>query len=216
MSSMQTKKIYFVQHGESQDDLDLIEPRSDTPLSEMGRDQATLLAGRFSHTPFDIVISSPLERAKETAEFIALASGKNIVYEDTLQEIKSPSVLEGVSQINSDFDSIRDVLYEKWHLPAWHYQDEENFTDAKKRALTALRVLQERPEQRIVVVSHMHFLTMLFLVMALGKLVTAEEYQTFDAFSYLDSTAITLCELTDKGWKMRTWNDITHLTVMIN
>jgi len=52
--------------------------------------------------------------------------------------------------------------------------------------------------------------------MALGKLVTAEEFLNFDIFSYLEPTGISVCEFTGKGWKMRTWNDITHLTDMIN
>jgi len=129
-----------------------VHEQNDTPLSENGRDQAALLAGRFSHTPFDIVIASPQERAKETAEFVALASGKDITYENSLQEIKSPTALEGASQEDSEFDSIRDVLHEKWHLPAWHYADEENFIDAKKRALNALKLLQERSEEKIVVI----------------------------------------------------------------
>lgn len=77
-------------------------------------------------------------------------------------------------------------------------------------------MLEERPEEKLVVITHGHFLTMLFLVMALGKLVTAEEFVTFDEFSHMENTAISLCEFTERGWKMRTWNDITHLTEMIN
>lgn len=45
--AMKLKKIYFVRHAESQDDVESIHQRSDTPLSENGRDQAALLAGRF-------------------------------------------------------------------------------------------------------------------------------------------------------------------------
>jgi broad specificity phosphatase PhoE len=213
---MNLKKVYFVKHAESEDDHNEIHMRSDTPLSEEGREQASLLAGRFSHTPFDLLIASPLERSKETAEFIGLASSKNIRFEDIFNEIKEPTVLEESTQEDSNFDSIRGVLQEKWHLPAWHYSDEENFTDARMRGKRALKMLEEIQSESVVVVTHGHFLTMLFLVMALGKMVTADEFITFDTFSHTDNTGISLCELTDKGWKMRTWNDITHITEMIH
>ncbi len=213
---MNQKKVYFVKHAESEDDHNEVHMRKDTPLSEDGREQASLLAGRFSHTPFDLLIASPLERSKETAEFIGLASSKNIVFEDIFNEIKEPTVLEGSSHEDQDFESVRGVLQEKWHLPAWHYADEENFTDARNRAKRALKLLEEIESKSVVVVTHGHFLTMLFLVMALGKMVTADEFITFDTFSHTDNTGISFCELGEKGWKMRTWNDITHITEMIH
>jgi len=213
---MNVKKVYFVKHAESEDDHNEVHMRTDSPLSEIGREQASLLAGRFSHTPFDLLIASPLERSKETAEFIGLASGKNITFEEIFNEIKEPTVLEGISQEDQEFDSIRGVLHEKWHLPAWHYSDEENFTDARMRAKRALKLLEGIESKSVVVVTHGHFLTMLFLVMSLGKMITPDEFATFDTFSHTDNTGISLCELTEKGWKMRTWNDITHITEMIH
>jgi probable phosphoglycerate mutase len=213
---MNVKKVYFVKHAESEDDHNDVHMRTDSPLSEMGREQASLLAGRFSHTPFDLLISSPQERSKETAEFIGLASGKNIRFEEIFNEIKEPTILEGSNSEDAELESIRGVLQEKWHLPAWHYSDEENFTDARMRAKRALKLLEGIESKSVVVVTHGHFLTMLFLVMALGKMVTSDEFINFDIFSQTSNSAISFCELTEKGWKMRTWNDITHITEMIH
>lgn len=213
---MNSKRIYFVRHGESEDDASDLHQRPTTLLSELGQHQVALLAGRFSHTSFDVIISSPLDCAIATAEEIAYLSHKNIEVSELFSEVKKPTVLEGVSREDAAYDPIRKVIQEKWSYPAWHYQDEENFVEVKRRAIAALNSLLGREESTMVVITHGHFLTMLFLTMALGKQVTAEEYSIFDTFSHTDNASISLCELTSSGWKMRIWNDITHITELIH
>ena len=213
---MNMKKIYFVRHAECQDEQDEVHMQADSSLSEEGREQAALLAGRFSHTPFNTLISSPLERSKETAEFIGLASGKDIVFNNLFDEIKEPTFPEISNKEGVSYDAVRGIIQEKWHLPAWHYANEENFTDAKKRAIKALKFLEDFPAEKIVVITHGHFLTMLFLIMAFGKMVKADEFTIFDSFSHTDNTGISLCELKDRKWKMRRWNDITHVNEKIH
>lgn len=73
------KPIYqfvFLRHGESVGNAEARwQGQSDYPLTDKGRDQARKLAKRWKseNLKFDLVISSPLVRAKETAEIIASA-----------------------------------------------------------------------------------------------------------------------------------------------
>ncbi|HKY53120.1 MAG TPA: histidine phosphatase family protein [Anaerolineales bacterium] len=73
------KPIYnfvFMRHGESVGNVESRwQGQSDYPLTEMGRLQAQALAKRWQKekAKFDLVITSPLSRAKETAEIIASA-----------------------------------------------------------------------------------------------------------------------------------------------
>ncbi len=210
------KKVYFVTHGVSQDYSDNVYERPESPLTDYGYQQSVSLAQNFSKRLFDVIISSPLERAIETAEEIAKLSKNKVEIDELFTEVKLPKELEGKNPHDPQIKRIQKLLLEKWSYPAWHYSDEENFIDVKKRAINALLSLSKRQEKDIVVVTHSHFLTMVFLVMALGKCVTAEEYYRFNTFSQMDHASISICELTDKGWKMQVWNDNFYLRTQIN
>jgi broad specificity phosphatase PhoE len=68
--------ITLLRHGESVGNAESRwQGQSDFPLTETGRDQARALAGRWKseNAKFDLILSSPLVRATETAEIIASA-----------------------------------------------------------------------------------------------------------------------------------------------
>jgi broad specificity phosphatase PhoE len=77
-------QITFLRHGESVGNAESRwQGQSDFPLTERGRAQASALAKRWKKEgmQFDLVISSPLERAKETAEVIASALNLRIEFD---------------------------------------------------------------------------------------------------------------------------------------
>lgn len=75
--------IYFIRHGESETNVKKVfAGRDDSLLTDKGRNQAFDTAAEIKREglKFDRIISSPLKRAKETAEIIAkeLGFGKEI------------------------------------------------------------------------------------------------------------------------------------------
>lgn len=85
--------IYFMRHGESQANADGIfaGPSYSAPLTDQGKSQAQLEGARIRNQgiTFDRIISSPIERAKETAELLAMAAGCDpgcITYDERLAE----------------------------------------------------------------------------------------------------------------------------------
>ena len=71
-------KIYFVRHGETIWNKEKkIQGRSDIPLNEYGKELGMITAEALKDIPFDVVYSSPLIRAKETAEI--LVKDRNLV-----------------------------------------------------------------------------------------------------------------------------------------
>ncbi len=76
-------KIYFVRHGETLWNKEKkIQGQSDIPLNEYGIELAHVTADAMKDISFDIVYSSPLLRAKETADI--LVKDKNLeVYTDS-------------------------------------------------------------------------------------------------------------------------------------
>lgn len=75
-------KIYFIRHGETIWNKEKkIQGQSDIPLNNYGRELGYITADALKEIPFDVVYSSPLIRAKETAEI--LVKNRNLkIFED--------------------------------------------------------------------------------------------------------------------------------------
>ena len=61
--------------------------REDLPLNDNGRDQAIALAGALSCVPLDIIMASPLVRARDTAAALAAGRGLTLDLRPELVEI---------------------------------------------------------------------------------------------------------------------------------
>ena len=87
MNEMNKPKIFIItllRHGESVGNAESRwQGQSDFPLTDRGRKQAQALAERWKREKmkFDFVISSPLSRARETAEIIASKLGLMVEFE---------------------------------------------------------------------------------------------------------------------------------------
>ncbi len=81
-------KIYLIRHGETdQNKRKCLQGRSDIELNEYGRELARKTAEGLKDIPFDIIFTSPLKRARETAEIIRGTRDIPIVLEERIQEI---------------------------------------------------------------------------------------------------------------------------------
>lgn len=90
-------KIYIIRHGDT--DLNaraVMQGWLDEPLNQSGRDLAVMTGQAIRDIHFDCCISSPLIRAKETAEIVLRESGNNIpiLTDNRIREI-SFGVMEG-------------------------------------------------------------------------------------------------------------------------
>jgi broad specificity phosphatase PhoE len=76
---MSTPEIYLIRHGETEWSLAGKHTGvSDIPLTEHGRQQARLLRQELVTTNFGLVLTSPLQRARETCELAGLAARAQI------------------------------------------------------------------------------------------------------------------------------------------
>lgn len=79
--------IYFVRHGETEYNvLGIAQGQLDIPLNEKGISQAREVSEKLKNYKIDIIYSSPLIRAKKTAEIINENHNVEIVLDDRLKE----------------------------------------------------------------------------------------------------------------------------------
>ena len=77
--------LYIIRHGESQGNIGL--DVEDPHLTELGQKQAELLALRLRNIDFDVILSSPLTRAVQTATPLASLRQKDITVMHELHEV---------------------------------------------------------------------------------------------------------------------------------
>lgn len=83
-----SKFLWLVRHGESQGNLEQrIQGWDDSPLTDLGREQARLAAERLrQEASISAVVSSPLRRAAETGKIIAQTLGVSVRFDERLNE----------------------------------------------------------------------------------------------------------------------------------
>jgi probable phosphoglycerate mutase len=205
-------KLYFVRHGETNSNLQKNLVSFSDELTDNGREQAQQLAERIFTFSIDIIIASPHKRNEETAQIIAKTINKTIQFTPLLGEKKWPSELEGKPLKDLEVEKFFELSREKNNSePNWHYSDEENFVDIKKRADLFIKYISGLAYENILVVSHEYFIKMIIAMMMHGNQLSYEVFKNFFSFTSLNNTSLTLCEKKEDSWKLITFNDQQHL-----
>jgi broad specificity phosphatase PhoE len=152
-NKIQPFHITVVRHGESVGNAESRwQGQADYPLTDTGRAQAHKLAERWKNenVKFDLIISSPLERAKETAEIIASALSVKVELEPLWLE-RDNGDFSGltVSEVRQNF------THSQFSTP---YDpvggDGEGDWELFLRAGQALQSLLKREPAKYLIVSH--------------------------------------------------------------
>ena len=211
---MGRKLIYFVRHGETELNAEGIRQGPEGRLSERGREQALETAKKFPKHKGrpQIIIASPYERARETAEIIAKELHLQVKYSKLLAERRNPSEIIGRSGEEKEVRAIVDRIDKSFHSDDLRYSDEENFIDLKKRARKLLRYIKRRRQKRIIMVTHGIFLKMVVAYIIHGKKLTASLYNQLSYFNPINNAGLTIVLyihhwFTKDEWKILTWND---------
>jgi broad specificity phosphatase PhoE len=81
-------QLVFVRHGQTDANRDgVLLGRLDPPLNDAGREQAAVVAARVALLTPARVVTSPLVRAVETAEIVAVACGLDVTVDARLIEV---------------------------------------------------------------------------------------------------------------------------------
>ncbi len=210
------KIVYFVRHGESRDNVAPVFQDLDSPLSQRGLVQAEKIAARAAKLDFEAMLASPLPRARQTAEAIAQVTGKHPEFSDLLVERIKPTSVNGKPYT----DQVASNTWRQWeeslYTPGMRVEDGENFDDLIKRADGVLHLLQQRPEQKLLVVTHGLFLRTLVARVLLGEVLSGESLRHFHNMTSMDNTALSALRYEpafeqDYAWRLWIYNDHAHL-----
>ena len=122
------------------------DPAVAVPLTEKGRDEARLLGKQLAHLSLDVCIHSRFGRTQETAA-LALAGRSVPQQTEALLDDIDVGDLEGRT-----LDDYR--AWKREHTRADAFPGGESLDDAARRYARAYAKLLERPEKRILVVTH--------------------------------------------------------------
>ncbi len=138
-------KIYLIRHGETNWNLEgKLQGREDIPLNNTGRQQAAMCGQALQGLNIKAILTSPLNRAKKTAEIIADTIG--------VQEV---IVEEGL--IERDFGTLAGVTYDKRKYFDTFGVEEgiEPWDLLQKRLLDCIRNrAEEFRKEEIIMISH--------------------------------------------------------------
>ena len=141
-------KLYIIRHGKTDwNNQKLIQGSTDLSLSDIGKNEILKFKNRIDKLDFDMCISSPLKRAKETAE-IVVPSNCKILTDDRLKE-RYMGKLEGTTVKNYDIQKFWNINYEKEDIGV------ETPKEVLKRAGLFLEdIKKEYKDKNILIVSH--------------------------------------------------------------
>lgn len=153
--------IYFLRHGETKwNTLGRIQGQKNTKLSEKGLEQAKKTAVGMQDIPFDVIYSSPLERAYLTARIVRGNRDIPIILDDRLKEIGF-----GIDEGRYKSGILANTLYtrkQKYFNDPAHYRGAkggESFLDVNKRTLAFINEVLlplERQKKCVLVTSHVN------------------------------------------------------------
>ena len=161
--------LFFVMPGEGVTDLLLIrhaqiavaELSMDLPLTDLGREQAEVLAQHLSHGKLDAVYASPTQRAQQTAEPIARIHTLETIVVDDLRDIDPlrpldrpfPELLQaefGSEEAARRLEQLRTEM--RFDAISPFFESSDSFRGRVTGAID--RIIENHPGQRVAVITH--------------------------------------------------------------
>ncbi len=192
-------EVLLIRHGESEADLlNVHEGRADCSLTEHGNKQAEAMAERVqTEFPPDIIWSSTLKRAMETASYISEQVGCDIHYEDDLMEFNN-GIFAGVP-----FEEAKNLPLPEH--PHERIQDGESFIEFRMRIeMIFSKIITSSTHRRIAIVAHGRVLNNIIQTFLKQPITKDYWFKTGD-------TGIHLVEITERDRVIHFLNDTSHL-----
>lgn len=198
-----TTNIYIVRHGQTIWNKEKrMQGSLNSPLTETGELQASLLGQSLINENIDVIYSSSSPRAQQTSKKVNNALNKDIILMPELEELDM-GVWEGMTH-----EDIATKYPDEWHY-FWHDPDHyqaanggESFDTLVLRSLSGFQqIIADNPGKNILLVSHR--MTIKFL---LATILGQSPTDLPDP----NPTSLSKIKLTNDGYEVAYLNNIDH------
>lgn len=211
------KQIYLIRHGQSEHNVKPIFQGLNVSLTTHGHNQADYVAKRMAKLEFEMIISSPQQRALQTAQAISNLTKKPLTTSDLFVERIKPTSINDKPYTDEKATNI----WRKWeesiagNVPE-KIEDGETQAEIIERAENALQYLLKRKEKHIAVVTHGYFLRTLVATVLLGDNLNGKNLVAVQQATGVENTGITVLRYADDfeqplKWRLWIFNDHAHL-----
>ena len=201
-------RIYFVRHGETVwNTLKIFQGRSNSPLTEVGVEQAKKLSQYLNNIDFKKVYSSPQDRALQTTKLLLGDKNMEITTIDEFQEINMGKV-EGIPR--EEFEKNYPIEYHNFWNNAMEYNPSayngESYEEILDRVKLGLeRLVKENNNGIILVISHGVTLKAIF------NIINEKGIDEFSKQPVPENTSTTIVEYDSNRFKIIKFSDTEHL-----
>jgi broad specificity phosphatase PhoE len=198
-------KLLLIRHGRSRWNVEgRIQGQVDIPLDPVGLQQAERVAQRLQSLPIDAIYSSPLQRARATAEALAVRINLPVVYDERLMEydfgVVSGLTWEGV--VANHPELVKRWADDAWAVPIEGSEGRINFAARVQAVMDD--VIAQYPDRQVVVVAHGGTFAV-YLAKMLGL-----DLQRRHPFHF-GNTSVSLVEVDQGVFHIHFLNDKCHL-----
>jgi probable phosphoglycerate mutase len=125
---------------------------ADRPLNDAGREQARELAETLADRAIDVVYSSDLARAHETALIVADRLGLRVGVDPGLREV---DVGDWSGRLLTEIEEVDPAGFQRWRQGHKAWNGGESYEEMGERVVAAvLRLAARHPGQTVLVVTH--------------------------------------------------------------
>ena len=190
-------KICLVRHGETDwNKIGKLQGHTDIELNKNGILQANACADYLSNTPFDLIITSPLKRAKQTAEIIAEKKCLPLIEMQQFIE-RNYGDAEGMTE---------EVRLKKF--PDLQYTNQESKEDLRTRVMSGLNQIQkEHKEYNIILVAHGAVINSILAILSNNEIGSGK--------TKLANACLSTIFYEQGIWKINNYNQVEHLKVTL-
>ncbi|MBL7177643.1 MAG: histidine phosphatase family protein [Desulfobacteraceae bacterium] len=155
LSDNENLTLYLLRHGESEANVERVfaARKIDPPLSAIGREQSKRQSKALALIEFDACYTSPLLRARQSAEILSQGIGQQFTETKALMEV-DVSILDGEPENLSQNWSIYEDIVRKWEngLSTACFPGGESLFDIEARVGAFLNTLEGM--KRVLLLGH--------------------------------------------------------------
>lgn len=198
-------RLCIVRHGETAWNAEhRVQGQLDVPLNAIGQAQAQAASKVLSREKFDVIYSSDLSRARQTARPTANLLSLEILLEKDLRE-RHYGIFERLTYAEVKTRYPEDYARFEAREPDYAFRTGESLRDFSARSIAVIsRIANAHEGKSILVFTHGGVLDKLY------RFVTGLPLSAHREFG-IPNAGLNRIELTLAGWQIKSWADIGHL-----